>query len=152
MMSRVCIKCGVEKSLTEFHRNSKSKDGHLSQCKSCKALYSRSHAPAYRKRAAHIARVWRAANPGKIKASKLRRLYELSLADFDAMLAGQNGKCAICDKVMWAPYVDHNHALKGRGSVRALLCSACNLRLAIVEDKEFLNAALAYLKKHKNKQ
>ena len=41
-----CSKCGIEKSFTEFHKNSASKDGLCNWCKSCKSKNKKE----YRKR------------------------------------------------------------------------------------------------------
>tara|TARA_R110002153_G_scaffold239530_2_gene393946 strand:+ start:4189 stop:4776 length:588 start_codon:yes stop_codon:yes gene_type:complete len=35
MNAKKCSKCGIEKSLTEFHKNKGRKDGHRVYCKSC---------------------------------------------------------------------------------------------------------------------
>lgn len=40
MSMKACNECGEEKPLTEFHRNAKSKDGHLNSCKPCRKIYS----------------------------------------------------------------------------------------------------------------
>lgn len=58
------------------------------------------------------------------------------------MLIVQHGLCAICKKEMKLPQVDHDHKTN---RVRGLLCSRCNVRLATVEDANFLKLALAYL-------
>lgn len=36
---KVCRVCGKEKPLSEFHANSKAKDGHLNRCKACCSEY-----------------------------------------------------------------------------------------------------------------
>lgn len=41
---KVCTKCGGEKELSEFHKNSKSKDGLTSNCKICRNTQIRNHA------------------------------------------------------------------------------------------------------------
>jgi hypothetical protein len=38
-MVKVCTKCKVEKELTEFHKDKRSKDGLRSKCKSCRRKY-----------------------------------------------------------------------------------------------------------------
>ena len=37
MTTKKCTKCGIEKPLTEFDKDKSKKDGHASNCKSCKA-------------------------------------------------------------------------------------------------------------------
>lgn len=39
METKTCTKCGRELPLSEFHANSKTKDGKVSQCKDCTNRY-----------------------------------------------------------------------------------------------------------------
>ena len=39
MESKVCSICGIEKPLSEFALNKTRKDGHASDCKSCRKKY-----------------------------------------------------------------------------------------------------------------
>jgi 5-methylcytosine-specific restriction endonuclease McrA len=39
--TKVCSKCGIEKSLSEFHKNNRNKLGVDSRCKQCKSEYAR---------------------------------------------------------------------------------------------------------------
>jgi Autographiviridae endonuclease VII len=77
---------------------------------------------------------------------ELRRKYGLSAAEYDALLAKQNGACAICrrrPKGKERLYVDHCHIT---GLVRGLLCQACNFALGwFRDDQTSLIAALVYL-------
>lgn len=41
MKTKTCNTCGVEKPLTEFHKNGRAKDGHLGTCKQCVSKYQR---------------------------------------------------------------------------------------------------------------
>jgi hypothetical protein len=51
--------------------------------------------------------------------------------NFDALLAHQNGVCALCHKAYARTmHVDHDHETDG---VRGLLCAGCNLMLGLVE-------------------
>ena len=80
-------------------------------------------------------------------------MYGITQETFDSMLLAQGGVCRICKqpetRVLYGAtahlVVDHNHAT---GMVRSLLCHRCNTALGSVEDKRFLEAALAYLKEH----
>jgi len=84
-----------------------------------------------------IAKKWRDANPKKLqvtnRASRLRR-YGLSLVDYDRLLAGQAGRCAVCrtDDFGWrGPMVDHDHVTK---EARRILCGRCNTALGFLRE------------------
>ena len=78
----------------------------------------------------------------------LAKLYGITLADYDAMLAAQSGQCAICsagepggNAKNW--HVDHDHST---GRVRGLLCTRCNIGLGYFQDDPArLASALGYL-------
>jgi hypothetical protein len=92
-------------------------------------------------------------DPQYHRAYKLKRLYGLSLAEYERMLAEQGGVCAICGLDDTARTrngtprlrVDHNH-LTGR--IRGLLCHLCNTRVGTIESHEWLAKANAYLKRY----
>lgn len=69
-------------------------------------------------------------DPEKQRAYSLKRLYGITLEQYDELLARQEEKCAVCQKhqsefpVRLA--VDHDHKT---GEVRGLLCRYCNHRL-----------------------
>lgn len=68
---------------------------------------------------------------------------------FDALLASQDGKCAVCGglpsrKQTW--HVDHDH---DTGKIRGILCHSCNAVLGWSrESREILALAAEYLIKH----
>jgi hypothetical protein len=84
------------------------------------------------------------ANDPALRSGELRRRYGISPAEYDALLAKQGGVCAICRKRSKGRLcVDHCHLT---GTVRGLLCHACNVALgALKDDQASLVAALAYL-------
>jgi len=83
---------------------------------------------------------------------RLRRLYGITIEDYEALLARQDGRCAICradqpggtqpeDRVSW--HVDHDHAT---GAVRGLLCNRCNRAVGLLrDDPEVCRRAAGYL-------
>lgn len=84
----------------------------------------------------------------------LRRLYNITLSDYQLLLKKQNGKCEICERHETIKLrgkvknlaVDHDHK---SGKVRGLLCSACNRAIGYFgEDIKVLESALIYLKRH----
>lgn len=82
----------------------------------------------------------------------LRRTFGISLEEYEAMYAAQNGLCAICGKPDEVEgrrlAVDHNH---DTGAVRALLCGTCNRGLGNFQDNaEMLVKATRYLIKYAN--
>ncbi len=121
-----------------------------------------------------VQREWRAANPERHAEYKRRsvakaaaidpdyyrkntlRKFGLTIESFDALLAAQGGKCAICGIThpggrhgTW--HVDHDRSCCPRSGscgrcVRALLCQNCNLLLGHAKDDPvILGLAIAYL-------
>lgn len=74
--------------------------------------------------------------------------YGITIADYDRMLDGQGGMCAICgstDPVDRSFNVDHDHKT---GRVRGLLCRWCNLLLGYAgDDTTRLDSAIEYLER-----
>jgi hypothetical protein len=73
--------------------------------------------------------------------------YGLKRGQFEEMLAARGGRCDICAEVIVnRPCLDHCHRT---GSVRGILCNACNSALGSFRDSpDLLRAAIAYLKRH----
>jgi len=69
--------------------------------------------------------------------------YNLTLEEWEAILASQGGKCAICKKIMKKKNTDHDHKT---GKVRGILCTRCNNLLGYVRDNpSHLRAAADFL-------
>lgn len=82
----------------------------------------------------------------------LKRLYGITLEEYDSMLEEQEGCCAICKTLPNERklHVDHCHTT---GKVRQLLCSGCNTAIgALKEDPEIIRAAAAYVERHSKEQ
>lgn len=128
---KTCRRCGVAKPLDAFHKQPSGPQGRHSWCRPCANDYAR----VYRKRA-------------KRTISETRRLnlltkYRLTPALLEAMALQQSGRCPICEQEKRL-VIDHDHAT---GDVRGLLCHACNVAIAILDDPVRLPRALAYLKR-----
>lgn len=91
---------------------------------------------------------------GKQSAGRNRRKYRLkykhglTIQEYDAMSALQNGVCAICGKHPKTRNlsVDHDH---NTGKIRGLLCYSCNYAIGIMrDDVDRLRRAADYLDRH----
>jgi hypothetical protein len=84
------------------------------------------------------------------KRARCLREYGLTLDDYDRMLTGQGGGCAICGrppKEGKSLSVDHCHET---GAVRGLLCFRCNFGLSyFAESGERMAIAADYLKRER---
>lgn len=81
------------------------------------------------------------------KARLMRlKLYGLTPAVYDQMLIEQHNRCGMCgthqSELHHTLAVDHCHL---SGKVRGLLCTTCNVRLGVLENKAFRMVADAYL-------
>lgn len=143
-----CTKCGIVKILDEFNIQKDKSDQSASSCKEChREWYKRYYDDNLR-------------TPETIdirRKSHLKRRYNLTTEQFDAMLAAQNNKCAVCERELesrWHTNIDHDHACcPGKKScgkcIRALLCSSCNQGIGYLQDSpEILLKAVQYLQSH----
>jgi hypothetical protein len=94
---------------------------------------------------------WKREHPDRARRSarntNLKRLYGISLANYEEMLVKQGGGCAACGCTNGPHFslaVDHSHKT---GRVRSLLCNKCNGVLGFVDDDILkLLALVEYLK------
>lgn len=128
-----CRVCGS----TEF--------GTRNRCKPCRAKESREQwARDGKLREVTIARKreWRRANPDKARAQDRRSNYKVIDADYRAMLASQDERCAICRSPN-PNCVDHCHTT---GRFRGVLCRTCNAGLGqFRDDPALMRAAARYI-------
>jgi len=106
--------------------------------------------PEKLKELAKKSRDWKAANPIKQNASWrawwLRTNYGITIEEYLAKVAEQNGCCAICKEPTDKLVVDHCHE---GNFVRGLLCSPCNTGLGHFKDNtDRLQRAVEYLGEH----
>jgi|DEB19_MinimDraft_3_1074340.scaffolds.fasta_scaffold03501_5 hypothetical protein len=138
-----CKTCSVEKQLTEFY---KTPTGHRFTCKSChnKALIERQRA-----------------DPSIQRWKQMKHRYGLTRQQWEAMVATQDGKCAVCSVELHVEpikrndsrppnqaVVDHCHAT---GKVRGIICHCCNVAIGHMKDDiNRLQCAIDYLKERTN--
>ena len=89
---------------------------------------------------------------GKTRRWRLLKAYGLTPADYDRMLAEQDGRCLLCkaeesDSYGRRFYIDHDHL---NGVVRGLLCGACNMGIGqLKDDPALMRAAAAYVERYR---
>ena len=177
-MEKQCIKCKLVKNIDSFSKDSNKKDGLMGRCRVCISLYQKQWTTANkehvknknaewhelnRKRANAVRRKYYisnkekilkknrqkyAENPNYFKDIDLKKVYGITLEQYDQMLNTQNHACAICKKhkneFAKALAVDHCH---DTGKVRGLLCTNCNRALGNLKDSiDSAINAVAYLK------
>jgi hypothetical protein len=93
-------------------------------------------------------------NQNHRKSNDLKRHYGITLEQYNTILKEQNGKCAICKKVLTSgkcgTHVDHDHNFEINcfKLVRGLLCGDCNRLLGAAKDSiGILLSAVEYLRK-----
>lgn len=80
----------------------------------------------------------------RMKDSKLRSKFGLSIEHYDFILAEQNSKCRICDKLLEKPVVDHCYTTQ---LVRGILCPTCNQGIGLLYDSiSNFERAIQYIK------
>lgn len=80
--------------------------------------------------------------PNYNRRRSLQYRYGLTVEQYDAMMASQNGACAICKSVV-PLVVDHSHTTN---EVRGLLCNNCNGGIGLLrDDVTVLTSAITYL-------
>lgn len=151
-LRRTCKKCGENKPMNMFYYKTLNKEGR------CKPCVSDMRKTSYRNtRDQVITRVtkYRRENPEKIRGTKLKQEYGLSIERYNAMLASQDHVCAGClkpESTIWrgrvlSLAVDHDHL---NGDIRGLLCMRCNRALGMLgEDLDTMRRLIDYVEKSK---
>lgn len=138
LAAKTCSDCKTEKPASEFHKNSRTRDGLQHRCKPCNiamvGAWQKAHPAKDRAKGAR----YRSQHPDQKRGYCLKYKYGITLDQFDAMSKAQGGVCKICrrpEKLV----VDHDHVT---GKVRGLLCNDCNTTLGKFNDEapRFLSA------------
>ena len=152
---KVCTKCHRELPLSAFTVSDKRRGYLKGPCKACESARVRAYYAEngqYREKCKAKSVASAKAHPERIPAytrrAMLKGKYGLSEQQYDALLAAQGGRCALCGSdehgrtgksgrydgsrkwlaESWP--VDHDHA---DGHVRGLICQKCNVRLGAYE-------------------
>ena len=140
----------MEKTLSQFWKRKCYKDGYSPKCKDCSPKEKESKIK-WRTNNPTASTIWARNNPNKVKEqalkSRLKRLYNMTLEEYNTLLISQNYSCKICGKSSEeenkALSVDHCHI---NGKVRGLLCDRCNKFIgAMNDDAALINRCVKYL-------
>jgi hypothetical protein len=149
-----CNKCLEIKPLVDFYKKTDTKDGLMSHCKVCRKEYDRTRYNKNPEFYIKYAKERRLNNPHLHRRRALRKLYNITLEEYNTLFVKQNGCCAICgihQSDLETPMcVDHNHVTK---EIRGLLCRKCNSGIAFLKENTLiLHKAIEYLNGKNNKQ
>lgn len=108
--------------------------------------YAREHIAQHRANK----RAWRKSNPDKTKNEKLKLRFNISINEYNDLLAKQNSQCGICKSNLIfsqnnpkSPCVDHCHTTQ---KIRGILCRMCNSGLGGLKDSpELLRNAVLWI-------
>ena len=129
-----CRACDEIKSLGDFPKNRRRRNGIHDYCKSCHSKLERAR---YKRKVEDI------------RAARRLRRHGLTREMFDDLLRHQGGRCANCGsgfKRDQPPCVDHD---PGKSKIRELLCNRCNLRIGMANHSvDVLLKDVIYLLKH----
>ena len=67
MATKICSACGIEKDISEFYRDKRTKDGLYSNCKKCQNYYTYAWAKRNRGRISEYNKKWREKNQDVVK-------------------------------------------------------------------------------------
>lgn len=167
MSEKICSRCKIEKSLSDFYKNRTTKDGYAYECKKCKDSRPNTYWKTEKARAADRARYLRRISTPEGKAavlkkvqkykqsekgkltewkSYLKRNYKISLETYFEILKIQGGGCAICgikpkDRRL---HIDHNHKTD---TIRGILCGKCNQAIGLLDENlNLFDKAKNYIK------
>ena len=98
---------------------------------------------------------WREKNKEKNKNNQknnyYKRIYGITLAEYEELGKSQDWKCAICGENLnekIRSHLDHDHKT---GNIRGILCHLCNVGIGHLRDSvHLLEKALVYLKKDRS--
>jgi len=170
---KYCSQCKQTKPVSEFSRRHNIPNGYVNKCKPCKEVissnwrktaigrnstnksrrlqykkYGKAYAQTEKGKEDQHKRIKKYLKTEKGKDNLLRKRYGITLTEYEALFASQDGRCAICgsDGDGKKLHLDHCHSTS---KVRGLLCNNCNIGIGLFqEDVTRLQNAIEYLKRH----
>lgn len=146
---KICSCCEKLVPLTNFYKESRTKDGYQRRCKDCQKKSAQiSYADNKPK---VLSRSKEKYDPKKRRDRTLMENYGITLEQYELMLELQGGKCEICGSDDPSHnsgrfVVDHCHQTN---KVRGLLCGECNFMIGkAADDVGRLKSAIAYIERY----
>lgn len=132
-----CTKCKIFFPVNNFYCNYKKEIVHA-HCKDCHRI--RRNLPEVKRRDVEVR-----------TATRIKRVYNMTITEYNELFAIQGGRCAICNKPEMKKKgnlcIDHCHTTTKN---RSLLCRSCNLALGNMKDSpELLRKAAEYIELYK---
>ena len=153
-----CTGCYQDKPEEDFYWNDKAHSRRDTKCKACiskrnASRYAALSPEAKRQRQDYGRDFLR--RPVQLRRQRnwrYRKMYQITLDQYEALLASQDGGCAICGSAEYL-HIDHDHGCcPGKVScgrcVRGILCAACNTGRGRVDDIAWLEARIAYIRRY----
>lgn len=141
-MGKQCSKCGDILPIYKFGQHIRNPDGLRYQCKDCEAVGQKEARKRQLEKDYLGTRL-------KERTNNLKRLFGMSVEEYDKKLDAQGGGCKICGLKCVSGKrlaVDHDHKTE---KIRDLLCNNCNAGLGKFQDNpELLILAAGYLRAH----
>jgi hypothetical protein len=134
-VTKICGKCGNEKSIDKYYTDKNRKDKLQWCCKICSSNYAKTPSGKLSRRV-HKSKKFSKYSQIE-KQRKLLDRYGLTVERYLSYFDLQDDRCLNPNcKTILIPYtkqacIDHNHQT---GEVRGLLCQACNVRLGWFEN------------------
>ena len=143
-----CTRCGIDKELSEYPSNTKTKDRKASWCRECYKIYQRGkdRVSLYLQRGEKE----KLGAKRSARKSQVKRKYNTTLEEYESRLGGVD-QCEICSKEFSDEVrknYDHDHK---SGEFRGVLCISCNMLLGHAnDDVDILERAKGYLDKSRS--
>lgn len=137
-MTKYCNRCEATKDLTEFYKSKFSSTGYYSECKACYKQRNKKYHSENWDEILKTKQKYAKNNRDRRRNNDYKRMYGISLDEYNEILHKQKGRCKICSS--------HHTELKGRrqhlvvdhchttGKVRGLLCDTCNRAIGMLKD------------------
>jgi len=147
--TKICSECKVEKSFSEFYKNSHTKKGFSNRCKVCDGRKNKAWKDANREKVRTAKRLWIEANPEKVAYQNRKNRYghcinfEKIMKRYDEATNCECCGAAFTDTQRNMKCIDHSDDL-----IRGIICNNCNRGLGLLGDNlEGVKNATIYLER-----